>query len=30
VIPIEQAKTPETRERRIEKAIAKLRAGQKS
>lgn len=30
VTPIEQAKTPETRERRIEKAIAKLRAGQKS
>jgi hypothetical protein len=30
VIPIEQAKAQETRERRIEKAIAKLRAGQKS
>jgi hypothetical protein len=30
VIPIEQAKAQETRERRIEKTIAKLRAGQKS
>jgi uncharacterized protein YdeI (YjbR/CyaY-like superfamily) len=30
VIPIEQAKAHETRERRIEKTIAKLRAGRKS
>jgi uncharacterized protein YdeI (YjbR/CyaY-like superfamily) len=30
VIPIEQARAQETRERRIEKTIAKLHAGQKS
>ena len=30
VTPIEQAKKPETRERRVEKAVAALRAGRKS
>jgi Bacteriocin-protection, YdeI or OmpD-Associated/Domain of unknown function (DUF1905) len=30
VVPIEQAKKPETRERRVEKAVEALRAGRKS